>query len=64
MLTNAELRVLRLLPSHLSFRQIGARLQVSNNTIKTQALAVYRKLDVTCRSDAVERGRKAGLISG
>jgi LuxR family maltose regulon positive regulatory protein len=64
MLTNAELRVLRLLPSHLSFREIGARLQVSNNTIKTQALAVYRKLDVTCRSDAVERGRRSGLISG
>lgn len=63
MLTNAELRVLRLLPSHLSFREIGDRLHVSNNTIKTQALAVYRKLEVTCRSDAVERGRKAGLIS-
>jgi LuxR family maltose regulon positive regulatory protein len=64
MLTNAELRVLRLLPSHLSFREIGERLHVSANTVKTQALAVYRKLDVSCRSDAVDRGRAAGLIAG
>jgi LuxR family maltose regulon positive regulatory protein len=64
MLTNAELRVLRLLPSHMTFREIGARLHVSTNTVKTQALAVYRKLDVSCRSDAVSRGRAAGLIDG
>jgi LuxR family maltose regulon positive regulatory protein len=62
MLTNAELRVLRLLPSHLSFREIGDRLHVSTNTVKTQALAVYRKLDVSSRSDAVSRGTGAGLI--
>lgn len=61
-LTNAELRILRLLPSHLSFREIGIRLHVSTNTVKTQARSVYRKLDVTCRSDAVARGRQAGLI--
>jgi LuxR family maltose regulon positive regulatory protein len=63
-LTTAELRVLRLLPSHLSFREIGDRLHVSPNTIKTHALAAYRKLDVSCRSDAVARGRSAGLIHG
>ncbi len=63
-LTNAELRVLRFLPSHMSFRQIGERLHLSTNTVKTQALAVYRKLDVSCRSDAVARGRIAGLIDG
>jgi ATP/maltotriose-dependent transcriptional regulator MalT len=63
-LTTAELRVLRFLPSHLSFREIGARLHVSTNTVKTQALAVYRKLDATCRSEAVARGRSVGLIDG
>jgi LuxR family maltose regulon positive regulatory protein len=63
-LTNAELRVLRFLPSHLSFREIGVRLHVSTNTVKTQALAVYRKLDATCRSEAVARGRTVGLIDG
>lgn len=63
-LTNAELRVLRMLPSHMSFREIGERLHVSTNTVKTQALAVYRKLDVSCRSDAVQRGRVTGLVDG
>jgi LuxR family maltose regulon positive regulatory protein len=61
-LTNAELRVLRQLPSHMSFREIGERLHVSTNTVKTQALSVYRKLDVSSRSEAVTRGRVAGLI--
>ena len=63
-LTNAELRVLRLLPSHMSFREIGERLQVSPNTVKTQARSVYRKLNVGRRSAAVSRGRAAGLIDG
>jgi LuxR family maltose regulon positive regulatory protein len=63
-LTNAELRVLRFLPSHLSFREIGARLHVSTNTVKTQALSVYRKLDVSSRSEAVARGQLVGLIDG
>jgi LuxR family maltose regulon positive regulatory protein len=51
-----------MLPSHMSFREIGERLHVSTNTVKTQALAVYRKLNVCCRSDAVARGRSVGLI--
>jgi LuxR family maltose regulon positive regulatory protein len=61
-LTNAELRLVRLLPSHLSFGEIGARLHVSRNTVKSQALSVYRKLGVGCRSDAVAQARAAGLI--
>jgi len=61
-LTTAELRVLRFLPSHLSFREIGERLHVSSNTVKTQAHAAYRKLDVTSRSAAVARAREIGLV--
>jgi LuxR family maltose regulon positive regulatory protein len=61
-LTTAELRVLRFLPSHLSFREIAARLHVSANTVKTQAHAVYRKLDASSRSEAVARARGIGLI--
>jgi LuxR family transcriptional regulator, maltose regulon positive regulatory protein len=63
-LTTAELRTLRYLPTHLSFREIGARVYVSGNTVKTQANSVYRKLDVTCRSDAVTRARQLGLLDG
>jgi LuxR family transcriptional regulator, maltose regulon positive regulatory protein len=61
-LTGAELRVLRLLPTHLSFREMGGRLYVSANTVKTQAQAVYRKLDASSRSEAVARARSLGLL--
>jgi LuxR family maltose regulon positive regulatory protein len=63
-LTTAELRVLRFLPSHMSFREVAARLHVSANTVKTQAHAVYRKLDASSRSEAVARAREVGLIDG
>jgi LuxR family transcriptional regulator, maltose regulon positive regulatory protein len=61
-LTTAELRVLRLLPTHLSFREIAGRLHVSTNTIKTQAHAVYRKLDASSRTEAVANARRVGLV--
>jgi LuxR family transcriptional regulator, maltose regulon positive regulatory protein len=61
-MTAAELRVLRFLPTHLSFREIAARTQVSANTVKTQANAFYRKFGVACRSDAVTRARSCGLL--
>ena len=54
-LTGAELRLLPLLATHLSFREIGERLFVSRNTIKTQAISVYRKLGVSTRSAAIAR---------
>jgi DNA-binding NarL/FixJ family response regulator len=63
-LTFAELRVLRFLPSYLTLGEIAARLNVSTNTVKSQAHAVYRKLDVTSRSAAVERAAEIGLVDG
>ena len=62
MLTTAELRILRFLPTHLSFREIAERVYVSGNTVKSQANAVYRKLNVSCRSEAVSRAREIGLL--
>jgi LuxR family transcriptional regulator, maltose regulon positive regulatory protein len=61
-LTIAELRILRFLPSHRSFREIAAQLGVSANTVKTQAHAVYRKLGAASRSEAVARASDAGLL--
>jgi LuxR family maltose regulon positive regulatory protein len=61
-LTTAELRVLRFLPSHLSFREIAERLHVSSNTVKTHARGIYRKLDVSSRGNAVDRACDAGLV--
>jgi LuxR family maltose regulon positive regulatory protein len=60
-LTSAELRVLPLLQTHLSFREIGDRQFVSRNTIKTQAISIYRKLGVSSRSSAVDRAAELGL---
>ena len=60
-LTIAELRILRFLPSHRSFREIAEQLGVSPNTVKTQAHAVYRKLGAASRSEAVARAAEAGL---
>ncbi|HET7928240.1 MAG TPA: AAA family ATPase, partial [Actinomycetota bacterium] len=61
-LTAAELRLLTFLPTHLSFREIGARLFVSPNTVKTQAISIYRKLGVSTRSDAVQSARDLRLL--
>lgn len=61
-LTEAELRLLPYLATHLTFREIGERLYVSRHTIKSHAMAVYRKLSVTSRNAAVERGRELGLL--
>jgi len=53
---------LPLLSTHLSFREIGERLFVSRNTIKTQAISVYRKLGVSSRSEAITRAGELGLV--
>jgi LuxR family transcriptional regulator, maltose regulon positive regulatory protein len=60
-LTAAELRLLPLLSTHLSFREIGERLYVTSHTVKTQASSVYRKLGVSSRSEAVTRSQELGL---
>ena len=61
-LTPAELRVLQYMPTHLTFTEIADEIVVSANTVKTQAQAVYRKLHVSSRSEAVEEARSAGLL--
>jgi LuxR family transcriptional regulator, maltose regulon positive regulatory protein len=64
-LTEREVAVLHLLQGTLSLREIGQELHLSANTIKTHTQAIYRKLGVSTRNDAVERGRQVGgLLSG
>ena len=48
--------MLRLLSGTLSLREIGEQLYLSQNTIKTHARAIYRKLGVSTRHDAIRRG--------
>ena len=61
--TEAERRVLDLLPTQLTAPQIAARLFVTTSTVKTHMRHIYLKLGVTTRTAAVERGRELGLLS-
>ena len=63
-LTAAELRVLPLLATHLSYPEIAAELFVSPNTIKSQAYSLFRKLGASSRSQAVTRSRQLALLEG
>jgi LuxR family maltose regulon positive regulatory protein len=60
-LTAAELRLVPLLPTHLSMREMGDRLHISQNTVKSELMSLYRKLGVSSRSDAVARTTDLGL---
>jgi LuxR family transcriptional regulator, maltose regulon positive regulatory protein len=60
-LTTAELRLLPLLPTHLSFPEIGDRLFISRHTVKSQVNSLYRKLGVSSRGEAVDRMAELGL---
>jgi LuxR family maltose regulon positive regulatory protein len=62
-LSAAELRLLPLLATHLTFREVGQRLYVSPHTVKSQALSIYRKLGVSSRGQAVQRVQEIGLLA-
>jgi LuxR family maltose regulon positive regulatory protein len=61
-LTKAEMRVLQLLPTHLSLAEIAEELYTSRHTVKSQVAAIYRKLQCSTRTEAVARGRDLGLL--
>jgi LuxR family maltose regulon positive regulatory protein len=61
-LTAAEARVLRLLPTSLSQRDIGRELYLSANTVKSHTRSLYRKLGVRTRGDAVVAARLRGWL--
>ena len=63
-LTTAELRVLPMLATHLSFPEIGAEMFLSPHTVKSQAMSIYRKLGASSRNQAVIRSRELGLLEG
>ena len=63
-LTTAELRILPLLATHLSYPEIAAELFVSPHTIKSQAYSLFRKLGASSRSQAVARSREMALLDG
>jgi ATP/maltotriose-dependent transcriptional regulator MalT len=62
-LSNAEIRVLRYLPTHLSAPEIAAELSVSTSTVKTHLRNLYAKLSAHSRAEAVESARALGLLA-
>jgi LuxR family transcriptional regulator, maltose regulon positive regulatory protein len=63
-LTAAELRLLPLLSTHLSFPEIGKELFLSPHTIKSEMKSIYRKLGASSRNEAVTHARELGLLEG
>jgi len=61
-LSDRELAVLRLLSTELSQREIGSELHLSINTVKSHTSAIYRKLGVTSRGEAVTKARRLELF--
>jgi two-component system, NarL family, response regulator LiaR len=61
-ITPRELEILEALADGLSTREIGERLFVSENTVKTHTSRLYSKLDARRRTQAVVRAKEAGLI--
>jgi ATP/maltotriose-dependent transcriptional regulator MalT len=61
-LTAREITVLRLLRGTLTRREMAQELCLSANTIKSHVRAVYRKLGVSSRRDAIQRGRELGIL--
>ena len=63
-LTAAELRLLPMLATHMSFPEIAAEMFLSKNTIKSEVTSLYRKLGASSRNQAVTRARALGLLEG
>lgn len=61
-ITAAERRVLPYLSTHLSYEDIGRRLYVSRNTVKSHVTSVYRKLGARSRTEAVSIATGLGLF--
>ena len=61
-LTDREGEVLQLLAQGMANKQIAARLSISEHTVKFHVSAIYGKLGVTNRTEAVRRGAHLGLI--
>jgi DNA-binding NarL/FixJ family response regulator len=62
-LTSREYDVLKLLADGLSAAEIGARIHLSESTVKSHLAKIYQKLGVTNRSQALVTAMRTGLLS-
>jgi two-component system NarL family response regulator len=63
-LTERELEVLRLICDGKSNKEIGAKLFITEGTVKTHVKSIFYKLDVISRSEAVSTAIRRGLVRG
>ncbi len=61
-LTRREVEVLNLLADGLGNKQIAGRLGISDHTVKAHVGAIFEKLDVSTRTEAVTRGARLGVV--
>lgn len=61
-MSRRELEVLQLMANGLSNQEIADQLFVSLNTVKTHSARVFEKMEVKRRTQAVEKGKRMGLI--
>ncbi len=61
-ITNREHEILGLIAAGLSNREIGEKLFVSENTVKTHSSRLFEKLAVNRRTQAVQKAKELGLI--
>ena len=61
-ITPREMDILEAMAAGLSNREIGERLFVSENTVKTHAARLFDKLSARRRTQAVQRAKEAGII--
>ena len=62
-ISKREWEVLHLMAQGLSNQEIGERLYVSTNTIKTHCSSIFEKMDVKRRTQAVDKAKKMGLLA-
>jgi len=62
-ISKREWEVLELISEGLSNQEIADKLFVSLNTIKTHSSNLFLKLDVKRRTQAIEKGKRVGLLA-
>jgi len=62
-LSEREIEVLQLIAQGLSNREVGDRLYLTLNTVKSHSRTIYSKLGVNNRTQAVAKARTLGIIS-
>lgn len=62
-ISRREWEVLALMSEGLSNQEIAERLFVSLNTVKTHSSKLYEKMDVKRRTQAIEKGKRLGILA-